>query len=181
MAHSEEADRLFADVSAEPAGELSLNGIEETEGLPAVETSGQVTDENGAQWLTTDADKSKLPEVNLFIDSFLERAGCSMKAQMQIDLTVEEIFVNIASYSYGGGEGKASVGISLDGDEVTIVFVDSGIPYDPLKKPDPDTTLSAAKRQIGGLGIFLVKKTMDSVEYEYIDGKNVLTIKKKIR
>lgn len=122
-----------------------------------------------------------LPEVSAFIDEKLEEAGSSMKVQMQIDVAVEEIFVNIASYAYGGKEGLAEIFFDIDSDKkVNITFVDSGVPYDPLKKDDPDVTLSADERQIGGLGIFMVKKTMDDMVYEYKDGKNRLTLIKSL-
>ena len=99
---------------------------------------------------------------------------------MQIDVAIEEIFVNIAHYAYPEGEGDAviSVGADTAAGGVQIVFEDEGIPYDPLKNEDPDITLSAEDRPIGGLGIFMVKKSMDEVSYEYKDGKNRLTIKK---
>ena len=131
--------------------------------------------------LTVDAYNENLDSVMSFVDSFLESVECPVKEQMKIDLSVEEVFVNIASYAYGDEAGKADILISKENDEVTIVFKDSGTPYNPLEKPDPDITLSAEERQIGGLGIFLVKKNMESVNYEYIDGCNVLTIKKNIK
>ncbi len=122
-----------------------------------------------------------LPEVSAFIEEKLEEAGCSMKVQMQIDVAVEEIFVNIASYAYEGKEGTAEVFFDIDSENrAVITFVDGGVPYDPLKKDDPDVTLSADERQIGGLGIFMVKKTMDDMIYEYKDGKNCLTLIKKL-
>lgn len=122
-----------------------------------------------------------LPEVLAFIDEKLEMAGCSMKVQMQIDVAVEEIFVNIASYAYEGKEGMAEIFFDIDSEKnAVITFVDGGVPYDPLKKADPDVTLSADERQIGGLGIFMVKKTMDDMIYEYKDEKNRLTLVKKL-
>ena len=131
--------------------------------------------------LTIEAKRENLVEVLAFLDEILEGMGCGMKQQMQLDVAVEEIFVNIASYAYEEGEGMADIEID---DEtpgiVSIKFTDSGIPYDPLAKPDPDTTLSADERQIGGLGIFMVKKSMDDMAYEYSDGKNILTIRKNI-
>ena len=116
-----------------------------------------------------------------FVNKHLEGVECPMKIQMQIDVAVEEIFVNIANYAYGTGEGPATVRINVDNQNkiVDITFIDNGVPYDPLAKEDPDITLSAQERQIGGLGIFMVKKSMDDVSYEYKDGKNRLTIKKK--
>lgn len=135
---------------------------------------------SGIKKLTVDAKKENLETVINFVDSYLESAGCPMKAQMQIDLSVEEIFVNIASYAYSDEGGKADIFIYSENDEIVIKFADSGIKYNPLDKPDPDTSLSVEERQIGGLGIFLVKKNMDSVEYEYTDNQNILTVKKKI-
>ncbi len=116
------------------------------------------------------------------IDEELVRAGCPMSVQIQIDIAVEEMFVNIASYAYESGSGPAKIGISVSDDNqtATIVLTDQGIPFDPLAKPDPDVTLSADERQIGGLGIYMVKKTMDDVRYEYKDGSNILTIIKTL-
>ena len=122
-----------------------------------------------------------LPEVSGFIEEKLEEAGCSMKAQMQIGVAVEEIFVNIASYAYEGKEGSAEISFDINSEKkAEITFVDEGVPYDPLAKADPDVTLSADERQIGGLGIFMVKKTMDDMRYEYKDGKNRLTLIKSL-
>ena len=109
-----------------------------------------------------------------------ERIGedCSPKAQMQLDLAVEEIFINIASYAYAPGEGDAALRVEAAPDAVTLTFRDRGIPYDPLEKEDPDVNVLAGDRQIGGLGIFLTKQIMDEAHYEYRDGQNVLTLKK---
>ncbi len=127
------------------------------------------------------ADTAELDNVLSFADTILEELGCSVKAQMQIDIAIEEIFVNIAHYAYPEAEGEAVIYVEPgEGPSVTITFEDEGIPYDPLKNEDPDITLSADDRPIGGLGIFMVKKSMDEVSYEYKDGKNRLTIKKSI-
>jgi len=126
------------------------------------------------------ADTAELDNVLSFADTIVEELGCSVKAQMQIDIAIEEIFVNIAHYAYPEAEGEAVIYVEPDegSSSVTITFEDEGIPYDPLKNEDPDITLSADDRPIGGLGIFMVKKSMDEVSYEYKDGKNRLTIKK---
>ena len=131
---------------------------------------------------TLDAIIESIPELTEFIDAELEAAGCSFRAQTQIDVAIDEIFSNIARYAYPAGGGQATVSISIDGDPkvAVLTFTDSGIPYDPLKADDPDTTLSAQEREAGGLGVFIVKKTMDDVLYEYRDGCNVLTLKKTI-
>lgn len=130
----------------------------------------------------TQADINNLSDVLAFVDEQVERYFCSMKIQMQIDIAIEEIFVNIANYAYGDGTGPVEIRCLVDGDPpcLAVTFIDEGIRYNPLAKEDPDTTLSADERQIGGLGIFMVKKSMDSMEYEYKDGKNILTIRKKL-
>lgn len=130
--------------------------------------------------LTVEALNENLQTVMDFVDGFLEENGVSAKTQMQVDLSVEEIFVNIANYAYGNGTGTAEISVKSDGGEITVMLKDSGIPYNPLKKPDPDITLSTEERPIGGLGIFLTKKNMDTVTYEYSNNQNVLTMTKKI-
>ena len=130
--------------------------------------------------LTVDATTDNLQQVMSFVDGILEENGATMKTQMQIDLAVEEIYVNIANYAYGENVGKAEISAECNDSVITITFKDSGKPYNPLEKPDPDITLSAEEREIGGLGVFLTKKNMDTVSYEYKDGKNILTMKKKI-
>ena len=101
---------------------------------------------------------------------------------MQIDVAVEEIFVNIANYAYNPDIGSAGITVETQEDPLSVVitFTDGGVPYDPLKKPDPDVTLPAEERQIGGLGIYMVKKSMDDISYDYKDGKNILTLKKNL-
>ena len=133
--------------------------------------------------LVIDALTDNLPQVLAFVDGELEAADCPMKIQMQIDIAVEEIFVNIARYAYSPEVGTATVRVEVMGEPpaVDITFIDGGVPYDPLAKADPDVTLSAEERQIGGLGIFMVKKSMDDVTYEYRDGHNILTLKKGLK
>lgn len=129
--------------------------------------------------ITLPATVANIAKVTEFVEAQLEEIDCSPKAQIQIDVAMDEIFGNIANYAYGDKTGEATVRIdSLTPSSVEITFIDSGVPYNPLEKPDPDTTLSAEERQIGGLGIFIVKKTMDDMIYKYEDGKNFLTIKK---
>ena len=132
--------------------------------------------------LTVPATLENITVVTAFIDEQLEALDCSMKAQTQIDIAIDELFGNIAHYAYPGGTGDATV--RFDFDEATrtasIAFIDGGVPFNPLEKADPDVTLSAEERGIGGLGIFMVKKTMDDLTYRYEDGKNVLTLYKQI-
>lgn len=132
--------------------------------------------------ITVPAALGELDRVTDFINEELEAQGCPLKAQMQIDIAVEEIYVNIAHYAYHPGVGEATVRCAVGGDplQVEIQFLDSGTPYNPLAKEDPDTSLPAEERQIGGLGIYMVKKSMDHITYNYGDGKNVLTIKKNL-
>ena len=131
--------------------------------------------------LSITAEVEKLPELLTFIEQQLEDAGCPLKTQMQISVAVEEIFVNIANYAYAPGKGVATVRIECCDDpaKATITFIDRGTPFDPLEKDDPDVTLSAEERKIGGLGIYMTKKTMDDVLYEYKDGQNRLTLIKR--
>ncbi|MBQ7739894.1 MAG: ATP-binding protein [Eubacterium sp.] len=130
--------------------------------------------------IKVDATLENLDTVIDFVDGYLEENECSMKNQAKIDLSLEEIYVNIANYAYGDEIGKAEIEVSREGDDVIIVVKDSGTPYNPLEKTDPDISLSAEERQIGGLGIFLVKKNMDFVSYAYEDSKNIFTMKKSI-
>ena len=136
----------------------------------------------GSDELTVEASEENLQTVIDFVDTRLVQIDCPPKAQMQMNLAVEEIFVNIASYAYAPNKGKATVRVEVTDDPVTvsITFMDRGVPYDPLKKSDPDVTADADARAIGGLGIFLTKKVMDDVIYEYRDGQNILTLKKKL-
>ena len=128
------------------------------------------------------AENENLSEVQSFLGECLAKVDCPAKAQMQMELAAEEIFVNIANYAYAPDKGRAVVRVEVSDDPVTVTltFIDQGVPYDPLKREEPDVTLPAEERGIGGLGIFLTKKTMDDVSYEYKDGQNILTLKKKI-
>ena len=132
--------------------------------------------------LTIAATVENIEVVTDFVNEQLEALDCPMKAQMQIDIAIDELFSNIAHYSYNPEVGQATVRVEVVENPlaVTITFIDNGIPYDPLAKEDPDLTLSAEERQIGGLGIYMVKKSMDEITYEYKDGQNILSIKKCI-
>ena len=132
--------------------------------------------------LEMEAKIDHLSKVLAFVDALLEEHGCSMKTQMQVDVAIEEIFVNVASYAYGGRSGPVTISCHVEGDKpvLSVSFTDEGIPYNPLEKPDPDTSLPLDQRDIGGLGIYMVKKSMDDMKYEYKDGKNILTISKAL-
>lgn len=123
-----------------------------------------------------------ITRVTAFVDEELEALGCPMKAQMQIDIAIDELFGNIAHYAYNPEVGPATVRVEVVEDPLSVVvsFIDKGVPYDPLSREDPDVELSLEERRIGGLGIYMVKKSMDEISYEYKDGQNILRIKKKI-
>ena len=125
--------------------------------------------------LTVDAAVENIEVVTDFVNEELEKLDCPVKARRQIDVAIDELFGNIARYAYSPDVGKATVRFSVEENplEVTITFIDNGIPFNPLEKSNPDTHLSAEERPIGGLGIFLVKKSMDLVEYEYKNGQNI--------
>ena len=132
--------------------------------------------------LTIAATVENIETVTDFINEQLERLDCPMKAQMQIDIDIDELFGNIAHYAYNPEIGQATVRVEVIDEPLSVVitFIDNGVPYDPLAKADPDTTLSAEERKIGGLGIYMVKKSMDEITYEYKDGQNILKIKKNL-
>lgn len=132
--------------------------------------------------ILVEADNSKLNDVLSFVDSHLESHDCPMKTQMQIDVAVEELFSNIANYAYAPGRGDATIRVNVSGDPAVaeITFIDKGMKYNPLEREDPDISLPAEEREIGGLGVFMVKKSMDDVAYRYEDGQNILTIKKQL-
>ena len=132
--------------------------------------------------LTVAATIENIETVTDFVDAQLEELDCPMKAEMQINVAIDELFSNIAHYAYHPETGEATVAVEVIKNPlaVEITFIDNGKPYDPLQNADPDVTLSAEERDIGGLGIFIVKKSMVDIAYEYKDGKNILRIKKNI-
>ena len=132
--------------------------------------------------LTIAATVENIGTVTDFVDEQLEALGCPVKAQMQIDIAIDELFGNIAHYAYHPEVGNATVRVEVTEEPLAVIvtFIDRGVPYDPLNAAEPDITLSAEDRQLGGLGIYMVKKSMDEISYEYKDGKNILSIKKKL-
>ncbi|MBR3128954.1 MAG: ATP-binding protein [Clostridia bacterium] len=131
--------------------------------------------------LTVEADEKNLNEVQTLLEERLSEADCRPKTRNQIALVAEEVFVNIASYAYPSGTGTACVRVNTDAEPgaVSFTFIDRGVPFDPLRRSDPDLTLPAEEREIGGLGIFLTKEIMDDVRYAYRDGQNMLTLIKR--
>ena len=132
--------------------------------------------------LTIAATIENIDTVTDFVNEQLEELECSMRVQMQIAVAIDELFGNIAHYAYNPDVGNATVRVEVVEEPlaVLITFIDKGVPYDPLSSADPDITLGAEERQIGGLGIFMVKKSMDEVSYEYNNGQNILTIRKRL-
>jgi anti-sigma regulatory factor (Ser/Thr protein kinase) len=132
--------------------------------------------------LTIAATVQNIETVTDFVNEQLEALDCPMKAQMQIDIAIDELFGNIAHYAYNPDVGDATVRVEVIEEPLSVIitFIDGGVPYDPLASADPDITLSAEERKIGGLGIYMVKHIMDAVEYKYEDGRNIIRITKKI-
>lgn len=132
--------------------------------------------------LTIAAMVENIGTVTDFVDEQLEALDCPVKAQMQIDIAIDELFGNIAHYAYHPEVGNATVRVEVTEKPLAVIvtFIDKGKPYDPLRVAEPDITLSAEERNLGGLGIYMVKKSMDEITYEYKDGKNILSIKKKL-
>lgn len=132
--------------------------------------------------LTVDATMESIPVITEFVDRQLEQLECPVKAQAQIDIAIDELFSNIVHYAYHPGVGPATVRVEVLEEPLSVIitFIDQGVPYDPLSNADPDVTLSAEDREIGGLGIYIVKKNMSEITYEYKDGKNILRIRKDL-
>ena len=130
--------------------------------------------------LTVEAIVEQIETVTEFVNAELEKLDCPMKARIQLDIAIDEIVSNIAYYAYGEKTGTVTVRIEVLQEEngVQLMFLDSGVPYDPLTRQDPDISAEIEERKEGGLGIFLVRKTMDDMKYEYKDGQNRLTIRK---
>ncbi len=133
--------------------------------------------------LIINATINNLPLVQELIESELEKAKAPMKVITSITIAVEEIYVNIVHYAYRPNIGKVTIQLSVESNPqaVIIKFIDNGKPYNPLEKEDADITLSSHEREVGGLGILMVKKSMDSFEYEYANSMNILTIKKYLK
>lgn len=124
--------------------------------------------------------EAKLENIDALLDFVNVQIGdCPAKIRNQIGIAVDEVFSNIAHYAYHPDTGVVTVRVSVD-ENITIEFVDSGVAYDPLGAADPDTSLAAEEREVGGLGIFMVKNIMDSVEYRHEGGRNILTIRKRL-
>ncbi len=132
--------------------------------------------------LTVTAKIENIERITEFVNEQLAFYQCPKNAQIQIDIVIDELFGNIAHYAYKPDEGPATVRVEVVKNPLSVVltFIDNGIPYNPLEKSDPDTSLSADEREIGGLGIYMVKKTVDEIVYEHKNGQNILKVKKNL-
>ena len=130
--------------------------------------------------MNVEAIVQNIDPVTEFIGEELKAHGCGDRALLQIAVAIDEIFGNIAHYAYAGENGGVSVQVDVKNDVAEITFIDEGVSFNPLLSKEPDVSLSAEDRDVGGLGIFLVKKTMDSLEYERREGKNILKLTKRI-
>lgn len=138
--------------------------------------------DNEIRELTIKATAENIASVTEFVDELLEELECSVKIQTSIDIAIDELFGNIVHYAYKPNIGEVTILTEVIDEPLAVIitFIDKGIPYNPLTEPDPDITLSADERKVGGLGIYMVKKMMDSISYEHKDGKNILRIQKNI-
>ena len=134
------------------------------------------------QEITVDSLTGNIDVITAFINEELEAHECAPKARVQIDIAADELFANIVHHAYASSVGTATVRVAVSEEDRTarITFIDSGAPFDPLSAPEPDISLPVEQRGVGGLGLYLVKKTMDDLVYEYKDGKNNVTIVKSI-
>lgn len=132
--------------------------------------------------ITVLAKTENLGRIGAFVEETLAAVECAPKARMQLLLAAEEAFVNVARYAYDGGDGEVTITADISGDPpvATLTLTDAGTPYDPLQKPDPDTSLPAESRPIGGLGVYMMKRNVDTARYRYENGRNVLTLIKKL-
>ena len=130
--------------------------------------------------ITVPAAPDSVETVTAFVNEQLDAIHCPLPVRTQVDIAVDEVFSNIVRYAYGPEKGSATVRTDVTDEplSMTITFIDRGKPYNPLTTAAPDTTLPARQRRIGGLGVFILKNTMDDIAYEYRDGMNILTIRK---
>ena len=131
--------------------------------------------------ITLPNDVQATTELGMFVDEVCENVGFDMSTTFKLNLAIEEAVVNVMSYAYPAGtKGDVDIDAEADDEQLKFVISDSGTPFDPTQKGEVDTTLSAEERGIGGLGIHLIRQIMDTINYERVDGKNVLTLRKKL-
>lgn len=131
--------------------------------------------------ITLPNDVQEVPQLNVFVDEVCEQADFDMSTTLKLNLAIEEAVVNVMNYAYPAGEkGDVDIEAMINDEYLVFVISDSGTPFDPTAKAEVDTTLSAEERGIGGLGIHLIRQIMDTINYERVEGKNVLTLRKKL-
>ena len=131
--------------------------------------------------ITLPNDVNETPRLATFIEEICMLADCDVATTMQINLAIEEAVVNVMNYAYPtGAYGEVTIDAVSDNHQLTFTIIDSGKPFDPTQRAEVDTTLSAEERAIGGLGIHLMRRYMDSVDYQRLDGKNILKLRKQI-
>ena len=155
---------------ADQSDDLTMLALRYTPGQFATQLSEKIT---------LNCDVKRIPELNNFLESIGERLNMDMPVISQVQMAVEEAVVNVMNYAYPDGKnGFVTIKVMSDGHEIRIVVIDSGIAFDPTSKEKADTTLSVEERPIGGLGIFMIREMMDSINYERVDGRNILTMAK---
>lgn len=131
--------------------------------------------------ITLPNDVQEVPQLNVFVDEVCEQVDFDMSTTLKLNLAIEEAVVNVMNYAYPAGEkGDVDIEAMINDEYLVFVISDSGTPFDPTAKAEVDTTLSVEERGIGGLGIHLIRQIMDTINYERVDGKNVLTLRKKL-
>jgi sigma-B regulation protein RsbU (phosphoserine phosphatase) len=147
----------------------------------AVQYTKQQLDVRYQNHITLPNDVKTVPQLNAFVDEVCENAGFDMSTTMKINLAIEEAVVNVMNYAYPSGmNGNVDIDAQMNDERLKFVISDNGTPFDPTAKAEVDTTLSAEERGIGGLGIHLIRQIMDTINYERVDNKNVLTLRKKL-
>ena len=165
-------ENLFKDVDA------FVKGADQFDDMTTLCVNYHPEDENAK--LVVDATDENLEKAMNFLSGYLEEKGCSPKLIMNMSIAFEEIFVNVAHYAYRPNVGEVEILLRLADNVLFLTFIDGGRPYDPTAKVDPDVTLSADERDVGGLGIYMAKKLVDNMTYNYVNGKNVLVLEKKL-
>jgi len=161
-----------------------VGGAEQSDDLTmmAIQYIKQVSDVKYSKRLVLTNDIQEVPRLAAFVDEVCETVGFSAAVTMQMNLAIEEAVVNVMKYAYPSGkQGNVTIEATTNDTRLKFTIIDSGMPFDPTAKADADTTLSVEQRPIGGLGIYLVRQMMDSVNYERMDNLNVLTLRKKLK
>ena len=150
--------------------------------MVAIQYTKQELNEHFVRSITLPNDVQDVPRLAEFVDSVCEEVGFDMTTTMQMNLAIEEAVVNVMNYAYPPGQsGEVNIEAMVNDVRLKVVISDQGLPFDPTAKGEVDTTLSAEDRPIGGLGIHLVRQLMDTINYERVDGRNILTLRKLLK